>query len=204
MDLKIYNLLALVLIWGVSTVDAQNKAFPKLRANFENQKVFVADFEHTYFDSYTNESLTSEGKIWVSSEKYRLDSENQLLIVDGKTSRVYDEARNRVIISEYSEEDDDFAPSRMLNGVDSTYRISEEKLENGHTKIVMTTDDDFALYLRVEIVVDSKANPVSITAYDFSENEIVTKFKNGAFLPKNEELFVLRYPQDAEIVDTRY
>ena len=68
----------------------------------------------------------------------------------------------------------------------------------------MTTDDDFALYLRVEIVVDSKANPVSITAYDFSENEIVTKFKNGAFLPKNEALFVLRYPQDAEIVDTRY
>lgn len=204
MDLKTYSLLTLLLIFGVSNVDAQDKIFPKLRANFENQKVFVADFEHTYFDSYTEESLTSEGKIWVSSEKYRLDSENQLLIVDGETSRVYDEVRNRVIVSEYSEEDDDFAPSRMLNGVDSTYRISEIMLENDHTKIVMTTDDDFALYLRVEIIVDSKANPVSITAYDFSENEIITTFKNGAFLPKNEELFVLAYPQDAEIVDTRY
>jgi outer membrane lipoprotein-sorting protein len=204
MDLKIYSLFALLFILGASTVEAQNKVFPKLRANFENQKVFVADFEHTYFDSYTNETLTSEGKIWVSSGKYRLDSESQLLIVDGETSRVYDEARNRVIISDYSEEDDDFAPSRMLNGVDSTYTITEEKLEKGRTKIIMTTEDDFALYLRVEIIVDSKANPISISAFDFSENEIVTTFKNGAFLPKNEELFVLSYPQNAEIVDTRY
>jgi outer membrane lipoprotein-sorting protein len=164
----------------------------------------VADFEHVYYDSYTKESLTSEGKIWVSSDKYRLDSENQLLIVDGETSRVYDELRNRVIISDYSEEDDDFAPSRMLNGVDSTYTITEEKMTNGRTKIIMKTDDDFALYLTVEIMVNSEAIPISITAYDFSDNEIKTTFKNGSFLLKNSELFELRYPQDAEIVDTRY
>jgi len=204
MDLRTYSLIIILFIVGISSVEAQNKTFEKLRSNFENQKVFVADFEHTYFDSYTNETLSSEGKIWVSSEKYRLDSENQLLIVDGVTSRVYDEIRNRVIISEYSEEDDDFAPSRMLNGVDSTYTIREEKLGQDRTKIIMTTEDDFALYLKVEIIVDKNANPISISAFDFSENEIVTTFKNGAFLPKNEELFVLRYPQDAEIVDTRY
>lgn len=204
MGLKISSVFALLLLIATSAVQAQDKVFPKLRANFDNEKVFVADFEHTYYDSYTKESLTSNGKIWVSSEKYRLDSENQLLIVDGVTSRVYDEVRNRVIISDYSEEDDDFAPSRMLNGVDSTYTITEEKLSGGRTKIIMKTDDDFALYLTVEIIVDSKANPISITAYDFSENEIVTNFENGSFLLKNEELFKLRYPQDAEIVDTRY
>ncbi|MEP1939341.1 MAG: outer membrane lipoprotein carrier protein LolA [Balneola sp.] len=204
MDLKICSFITLLLLITTIGVQAQNNVFPKLRANFENGQIFVADFEHTYFDSYTDESLASDGKIWVSSDKYRLDSENQLLIVDGVTSRVYDEVRNRVIISDYSEEDDDFAPSRMLNGVDSTYTISEKKMDNGRTKITMTTEDDFALYLTVEIIVDSEANPISITAYDFSDNQIVTTFKNGAFLPKNEELFVLRYPQDAEIVDTRY
>ncbi|XWN36664.1 MAG: outer membrane lipoprotein carrier protein LolA [Balneola sp.] len=204
MDLKTSSLFSLLMIVFAVSVQAQTKVFPKLKANFENEKVFVADFEHVYFDSYTKESLTSQGKIWVSSDKYRLDSENQLLIVDGETSRVYDEVRNRVIVSDYSEEDDDFAPSRMLNGVDSTYTITEEKMTNGRTKIIMKTDDDFALYLTVEIVVNSEAIPVSITAYDFSENEIITTFKNGAFLLKNPELFELRYPQDAEIVDTRY
>lgn len=204
MDLKIYSLLTLFIILFSSGVQAQEKVFSMLRSNFNDQKVFKADFEHTYFDSYTNETLTSEGKIWVSSDKYKLDSENQLLIVDGETSRVYDEVRNRVIISDYSEDDDDFAPSRMLNGVDSTYSISEVRLENGHTKILMTTEDDFALYVRVEILVDENANPISITAYDFSDNEIITSFKNGKFLPKDEDLFVLSYPQNAEIVDTRY
>ena len=204
MGWKTCSVLAILFLIGAASVSAQNKVFPKLRSNFANEKVFVADFEHTYFDSYTNESLASAGKIWVSSEKYRLDSETQLLIVDGETSRVYDEVRNRVIVSDYSEEDDDFAPSRMLNGVDSTYTIVEETMKKEQTKIIMTTDDDFALYLRVEIVVDKDANPTSITAFDFSENKIVTTFKNGTFLPKNEELFVLKYPQDAEIVDTRY
>ncbi len=204
MALKTSSLISLLLIVFAISVQAQTKVFPKLKANFENEKVFVADFEHVYYDSYTKESLTSEGRIWVSSDKYRLDSENQLLIVDGETSRVYDEVRNRVIVSDYSEEDDDFAPSRMLNGVDSTYTITEEKMDKGRTKIIMKTDDDFALYLTVEIIVNSEAIPISITAYDFSENEIITTFKNGSFLLKNEELFVLRYPQDAEIVDTRY
>lgn len=153
MALKTSSLITFLMIVLSISVQAQTKVFPKLKANFENEKVFVADFEHVYYDSYTKESLTSQGKIWVSSDKYRLDSENQLLIVDGETSRVYDEVRNRVIVSDYSEEDDDFAPSRMLNGVDSTYTITEEKMDNGRTKIIMKTDDDFALYLDRKSVV---------------------------------------------------
>ncbi len=204
MDLKTYSLTFLLFIISGVSLQAQTPVFDKLKSNFDQEKVFVADFSHLYEDSYTLETVESEGKIWVSSNKYRLDSENQLLIVDGETSKVYDENRNRVIISDYLEEDDDFAPSRMLNGVDSTYSVKEEKLRNGRTKITMTTEDDFALYLTVEIEVNRNTVPVKITAYDFSDNVITTTFSNGSFLPKNEELFVLRYPQDAEIVDTRY
>lgn len=203
MNLRIYNFFIILFFIGTNSILAQN-IFPQLKANFENQKVFIADFSHTYNDSYTKESLSSDGKIWVSSNKYRLDSENQLLIVNGNTSKVYDRARNRVIISDYVEEDDDFAPSRMLNGVDSTYSVSETSLKNGDTKITLSTDDDFALYLTVEIIVDKNATPKSITAYDFSDNKIVTIFHNGMFSPKNESLFIIEHPDNAEIVDTRY
>lgn len=204
MGLKTYSIVAFLVIIGSGSALAQQKVFPKLKANFADQKVFVADFSHTYTDSYTEESLSSTGKIWVSSDKYRLDSENQLLIVDGATSKVYDRSRNRVIISDYQAEDDDFAPSRMLNGVDSTYTVSEVSLKNGDTKITLATDDDFALYVVVEIIVGKNAVPKSITAYDFSENKIVTTFTNGLFSPKNEALFNIEYPKNAEIVDTRY
>ena len=204
MGSKIYSVIAILLLIGSGNVWAQQTIFPKLKANFEDQKVFVAEFSHLYTDSYTNESLSSEGKIWVSSDKYRLDSENQLLVVNGNTSKVLDRSRNRVIVSDYMEEDDDFAPSRMLNGVDSTYVVNEESLKNGNTKITLTTDDDFALYIKVEIIVDTNVVPKSITAYDFSDNEIVTTFHNGLFAPKNEALFILEYPENAEIVDTRY
>lgn len=202
MVLRICSLCSLWLLVGAISAHAQ--VFPQVRANFEQGRVFEANFEHVYIDSYTKESLSSTGKIWVSADKYRLESEGQLLIVDGETSKVYDQTKNRVIISDYSEDEDDFAPSRMLKGVDSTYVIDEERQENGHMKIIMETEDDFALYVKVEILVDANAHPISITAYDFSENVIVTTFKNGKFIDKKEDLFVLRYPKDAEIVDTRY
>ena len=63
MALKTSSLISLLMIVFAISVQAQTKVFPKLKANFENEKVFVADFEHVYYDSYTKESLSSQGKI---------------------------------------------------------------------------------------------------------------------------------------------
>ncbi len=207
-ELKTFNRILFstfaVLLVLSATVFAQNPTFQQLKTKFQEGMVFSGDFSHSYYDSYTGETLTSAGEIWIGEQSYKLKSEGQLLVVDGLTSRVYDEQRNRLIISDYSEDDDDFAPSRMLNGVDSTYTIAEENSGGGKKTIILETEDEFALFIRVEIVVDSNINPVSITAYDFSENVITTRFKNGKFIKDNGQLFVLTYPKDAEIVDTRY
>lgn len=207
-DLKTYNKslfsLAVAVLLLSTTLFAQNTSFNQLKTKFQEGMVFSGDFSHSYYDSYTGETITSEGEIWIGEQSYKLASEGQLLVVDGLTSRVYDEQRNRLIISDYSEDDDDFAPSRMLNGVDSTYTVTEKNSGSGKKTIVLETEDEFALFIRVEIVVDRNNNPVSITAYDFSDNVITTRFKNGKFIKDKGQLFMLTYPKDAEIVDTRY
>lgn len=192
-----------VILISSTAILAQTPNFDQLKQRFDRGEVFSAEFNHTYTDSYTGEVVTSDGNIWIDQARYKLESEGQTIVVDGETSRVYDQNRNRVIIDTYYPEDDDFAPSRMLSGIDSTYTVSEEKTGN-RTKITLTTDDEFAVFAQVEILIDAQRHPLKISAWDISDNEIVTDFKNGTFIQPEPGLFKLEYPEDAEIVDMRY
>lgn len=199
---------ALSLIFAVSlifnsSVFAQTPNFDQLKEKFEGGQVFRAMFNQTFTDSYTGEVTQSEGQIWLDKVRYKLKADGQVVVVDGETSKVYDPSRNRVIIDAYNPEEDDFAPSRMLSGIDSTYTVSEEKIGD-QTKITLISNDDFAVFVRVEIVIDPQFRPVEITAWDISDNEIVTTFTNGTFLTPENGLFQLEYPEDAEVVDMRY
>jgi outer membrane lipoprotein-sorting protein len=196
------SLLVLILISSAGLF-AQTPNFDQLKERFDTGEVFSAEFDHTYTDSYTEEVVSSSGNIWIDKVRYKLESEGQTVVVDGENSRVYDPNRNRVIIDTYYPEDDDFAPSRMLSGIDSTYSVSEEKI-NGRTRITLTSNDDFAVFVEVEILLDAQLRPLEIKAWDISDNEIVTTFTNGTFQQPEAGLFELSYPDDAEIIDMRY
>ncbi|MTI87405.1 MAG: outer membrane lipoprotein carrier protein LolA [Balneolaceae bacterium] len=203
----IYNyrktLLVVVLLFVSFPLAAQTPNFDKLKQKFDSGQVFEALYTHEFTDSYTGEVNVSEGNIWIEKEGYKLKSEDQTLVVDGETSKVYEGARNRLIISEYDPETDDFAPSRMLNGVDSTYTISETS--NGNTsEVTLKSDDAFAIFRKVEILLNQDQYPLEITAYDVSDNVIVTTFRGGSFVEMNESIFSLKVPGNAEVVDMRY
>lgn len=192
-----------VVLLSSTPLLAQTPNFDQLKERFESGEVFAAEFDHTYTDSYTEEVVSSSGNIWIDKVRYKLESEGQTIVVDGEFSRVYDPDRNRVIIDAYNPEDDDFAPSRMLSGIDSTYSVSEEEI-NGNTRITLTSNDDFAVFVEVEILLDNQLRPLEIKAWDISDNEIVTTFTNGDFQQPEDGLFELSYPDDAEVVDMRY
>ncbi|MEQ9309028.1 MAG: outer membrane lipoprotein carrier protein LolA [Balneolaceae bacterium] len=209
MGLRIFNkkaplLLFLGILISIQHVQAQSSAFIELKTRFDESSVFHAEFEHTYIDAYTEESTNSEGLIWIDQKGYKLESDDKIIVVDGEISRVYEGSRNRLIISEYDPEEDDFAPSKMLSGIDETYTTSEKKLSNGNTLITLLTEDDFATFVKVEIEVNKMIEPLKITAYDFADNLIITTFENGKFERLTDQTFNLDYPEDAEIVDMRF
>ncbi len=192
------------LISVSQNLQAQSPVFEELKTRFQEGSVFHADFQHTYTDAYTEETSTSDGLIWIDQNGYKLESEDKIIVVDGELSQVYEAFRNRLIVSEYDPEEDDFAPSRMLSGLDDTYTASQERLSNGNTLIKLITQDDFATFLTVEIEVSSNLEPLKITAYDFADNVIITTFTNGRFENSTEDTFKLDVPEDAEIVDMRF
>ena len=199
----IFSILILSL-FVVGDLFAQTPQFDRLKVNFEENRIFEAGFSHLYKDAFTGEEQYSEGKIWIGKEKYRIEGDLQTMVVDGEVSTVYDQSRNRVIISDYIEEEDDFAPSRMLQGVDESFEVSERTLQNGNSEITLTSEDPFTVFKTVTIFLNSDGNPEEIVAVDQVENELVTTFNNGFFTDEETDLFRVEVPADAELIDLRY
>ena len=177
--------------------------FDRLKNAFENQMVFEATFVHEYNDTFTGEQQVTEGIIWVGKDRYKIRSGNNTMLVDGEISRVYDAAKNRVIVSDYVEEDDDFAPSRMLQGVDDSYAVDESS-DSAETIILLTSDDPFAIFLQVVIVLDKDGLPLRVEAIDQVENELTTFFQSGRFTEETSETFRFQPPDGAEQIDLRH
>lgn len=205
--IHIVFLTALLLV-GAHTVHAQttapdSTAFGELTQKFENGRVFHADFTHTYNDAFTGDTSEQAGEIWIGGASYKIDSPSQMVAVDGEISRVYDSQRNRLIISEYIPEEDDFAPSRILNGVDSTYAIDSQQKVGENYIIKLHSDDPFAMFSEVEITLNEQGIPTKIFVIDTAENEITTTFSGGSFVDAKPNMFDISYPESSEIIDMR-
>jgi outer membrane lipoprotein-sorting protein len=196
------TLFLILFCLGSTSVNAQDP-FSKLKQKFEDGAIFNAEFHHQSVDSYTQDTAASRGQIWVGERQYKVQAKNQSVVVNGKTSIVYDQNRNRVIVSKYEPEEDDFAPSRILNGVDSTFTVEVQEQQENQIYIRLASDDDFAIYKKVEIYLSKGLIPQKIRAVDPVDNVITTTFDGGEFISKQKDLFLLNYPDSAEIVDMR-
>jgi outer membrane lipoprotein-sorting protein len=205
MKQQIIILLAFVLsLFLTADLFGQTPEFDRLKENFEENRIFEAGFTHLYKDAFTDEEQFSEGKIWIGKEKYRIEGDTQTMVVDGEVSTVYDQSRNRVIISDYIEEEDDFAPSRMLQGVDDSFAVEENTMQNGETEITLTSEDAFTVFKTVTIYLDADGSPVQIVAIDQVDNELSTQFEDGFFTTAENNLFRVEVPAEAELIDLRY
>ncbi len=202
----LYIVLLILFVLPAQALANQGETpkFDALKSEFENNNVFITDFTHLYEDAFTGETERAEGKIWIAKERYKVEGSNQLMLVDENISRVYDGNKNRVIISDYVEEEDDFAPSRMLQGVDDTYSVEESVGENGVVTIRLSTDDPFSIFKTVTIQLNESGDPVEIRAIDQADNTITTRFDNGGFTQHSDDLFEMDIPEDAERIDLRH
>lgn len=205
LNAKFVRLFFIAILWcSISgAANAQDNPFARLKEKFEEGNIFHADFHHQSVDSYTQDTVASKGVIWVGKTRYKVRAEHQSVVVNGKTSMVYDNNRNRVIISKYDPSEDDFAPSRILNGIDSTFTVEKQQKQDHQFYIKLTSDDPFAIYKQVEIYLASDLIPLKIRAIDPVDNIITTTFTQGKFVKSQKGMFLLDYPNGAKVVDLR-
>jgi outer membrane lipoprotein-sorting protein len=180
----------------------ESPALQNLKAKFTDESLYRAEMSHHFTDSFTGETTDIFGTIWFGRDAYRIDTPDQVVIVNGDISSVWNRRQNRVIISLYSADDDEFAPSRFFTGDHGAF-ISEDIPQSGGTLIHIRSDDPFELFSQVKIFVDADGRPVRIEAVDQMENQVRTEFRFGRFELRSNELFNPEFPRGTEIVDLR-
>ena len=188
---------------AAGSFDFEETDLDRVKQMFEDGNVFHARMTHSFVDSYTGEEEITEGEIWISKNKYLIKAGNQTILVDGETSVVYNEVQNKVLISRYHPEEDDFAPSRFFSGKDEVFAVSDVRVTNDHAEFTLKPDDPFEIFTSVTILLGGDLVPLEISAVDQMENNMSTAFNDAGFLDNSDGIFSLDYPEDAEIIDLR-
>lgn len=206
------NLIKIALLLGLACAHtpsiAQKSAtgnpnLDKLRAYFEQGLMFQAQLTHRLIDAYTMDTTQTVGGLWVDKNRYKIQLKTGTIMVDGKNSYVYNKEKNQVVISTYFPEEDEYAPSRILYGSLTSYQIKSSGSRQNKKIIVLTSDDPFALFSRVDIELNNNAVPLRIEVVDQGSNRILSTFTSGKFVPITAGTFSINYPKSAEVIDLR-
>ncbi len=198
----IKSIFVFLILFIAGGIHVQNSALDQLRDKLEAGEVLHGEMVHVFEDQYTGNVEEHTGRIWIGKDRYKIDVGTQQVLVIDDISRVYNEAENRLIISSYEPEEDDFAPSRLLNLSDEIFTIDERR-ENSKIIISLVTEDPFEELREVKIELGDNLIPESIQATDQTGNSYSTTFREASFDRPEEDVFTLEYPEDAEIVDMR-
>ena len=208
----ITNYIALFLLLSLSssilqtqTISQEEPVLDRMRLKIENGHIFEADMAHEFVDAFTQDTVYTRGKIWVGVDRYKVMTFNQEISVEGKVSTVYNRDQNKVIISHYYPEDDDFAPSRFLGNMDTRFMVkNQNKSEDGFISVHLEANDVFEMITKAQIIIfEPELIPVEIHAIDQSDNEYSTWFADGQFIIAESDMFKIRWPDDAEVIDLR-
>ena len=185
-------------------IPAQVNYLNSIQDKLRNGAILSAQFNHEFIDAYTQETSTNEGSIWIGWQKYRIETAGQIIVVDGELSKVLDLGRNRVIISEYDSELDDFAPTKIIGGIGNTYQVVKTTTRRNTQEFKLQSSDPFSTFEQMSIRVHSDLKPFDLSALDMGANRMQTSFSEVEYLPANTNFFELIIPEDAEVVDMRY
>ncbi|NBV31848.1 MAG: hypothetical protein EBR93_04870 [Bacteroidetes bacterium] len=136
--MKIHSLLTspvveffLFLSLIASPVFAQSETLDALRTRLTVQnEVMSVSFRTLFVDSFTGDYSELSGTAWIAENQYKVETEDRFLWVKDSVSTLWDPAQNRVVISDYVPEEDDFAPARFFETDPSTVKISEVSSDN--------------------------------------------------------------------------
>jgi len=197
-------LLLLIIITAVPALaSAQSHIFNELKKKFDKGNIFKANINNQFVDSYTHDTVTTDGDIWIGKNRYKIILKDRYILVDSLTSRVYNAVKNQLIISKYDPQEDDYAPSKFLSGSQHSYKIEQSKIPNFGYLIKLISKDPFSVYKKVEIEVDKSLIPKYIKTIDQTKNETVSKFYDGKFIKPTPKMFTISYPKNAEVIDLR-
>jgi outer membrane lipoprotein carrier protein len=182
----------------------------KMRESFAALTTLHASFVQTVKFGFTNIEQTFQGTLsFKKPKKYRIESEHQTVVTDGKTVWLYSPVNRQLVIDHYKENTNSVSPENFLTTLPATYYISllAREPSSGRSLLVlrMVPKDDRSFIQSVKLWIDEKKWEVRrIQVVDANETE--TTYALGDMKTNvrfDDSLFSFTPPAGTEIVDLR-
>ena len=210
---KFFNSSLLILLIGSSAIFAGNKAsdvVKKLRKRYENFKTLQASFTQTTVWALAGDEQSISGRFFVlGNDKYRVETDAQIIVSDGKTVWTLSKEKNQVVINSLSKSSRNQMPRDLLVKYTREFdaKLMGEKIykKNKCLEIIFTPRNEEALVVKTQVLMDKKSNlAMRFEQEDINEN--ITRYELSDYAVDQQldkSLFSFQLPPDAEVVDMR-
>lgn len=205
----VFSILVLVMA-GFGKTDVKD-IVKKLQKKYDKINTVYVEFK--MINKFQLTGLESEvfGNLWLTRDnRFRLETEDQLLVSDTKTFWRYNKLDNQVLVDYAKKGEQDVFLSDFLFKVEDAYYsqiLSEEKIEGKKVWQIKLTpknpDDSFFQYIKVW-VRDKVWDFTKIQYVDYNDNEVeyqILKLNTDAKPSGN--IFQFEAAEGIEVIDLR-
>lgn len=218
MKLK-YNILLLVItaltfhqsLLLFASDDKANEIIKEVKKKYDDIKTFNAEFTQTFHWILADNVHQQQGKIWLKGkEKFKIETEDQIIVSNGKTIWTYSRFNNQVIIDNIDKSGQEIRLPKDIffkysEQYEPTYFQSETIFDQECHVVELNakTEDIFIKYMKIWISKKILI-PIKILQVDLNKNENTYALKNiqlNKSMP--DDFFVYEIPDSVEIIDMR-
>ncbi|MFQ5824634.1 MAG: outer membrane lipoprotein chaperone LolA [bacterium] len=182
----------------------------KVKQKYESLESLKADFEQVYSWELAGETQTLKGTIFLKSgNNYRIETESQIIVTDGKTVWTYSESNQQVIIDLLTKSEENPLPKDLLFKYSEDFTphlVGEEKIEGKKTYLLnLVPKDEEAFIKSMKIWVEASSwLTIKIEQIDINDNVNTYYVRNvKQNIQLDDSLFTFEIPPDTEVVDLR-
>ncbi len=213
-SLKSIHTLLFTILFALSPAafaqENANKILGKVRATYDALESLSADFEKEYTWALAGETQSLSGKLYLKKgDRYRIETEMQTIVTDGKTVWTYAPEKAQVFVDDMEKSKENPLPRDLLiqytNDFKAQYLRSDKLGEVECHVLLLTARDEEAFAQSVIVWVDKKTFvALQIEQRDLNDNITVYRLQNLALNAKlADQLFTFAAPQDTEVIDLR-
>ncbi len=210
---RIYGVLAIILAMAV-TMPAANvkKIIAKIQNKYKNISTLEIHFKQKTVFELTKMESEVFGTLLLDrkNDRYRLETEDQLIVDNGKTFWRYNKLENQVLIDYAKKSEEDVLLSDFLFDIQKKYfaeLVSEEKTGKQKQFVIKLTpkNTEESYFKAIKFWVLDKTWEIQRVVYiDINDNKTefeITQLKINVPIPENA--FTFKPPQGVDIVDLR-
>ena len=203
-------LLCLFCMPALGAAIGSQEIIRNVEQKLTEKQTVTARFEELYVWKLTGEKQTIKGEFDLKGEsRFRITTEDQLIVSDGKTLWTYSKPAGRVLVDRIENAENDWLPQKLFlkTRKEFRHRLSGEETLQGRKCYVIDFDaekeDSYITKMKVWVDAESWL-PGKIEQIDISRNKTVytlSDIKTGMEL--EDSLFEFKPPENAEIIDLR-